>query len=68
MSVYPVGSVRESTRLNFHLRLVRHQNLPPERLLCGRDLRQHFEEGLAIILWDWSYTRYGQVPADLSKS
>ena len=66
-----VGPIREllaQTRLNFDSRLVRHQDLPPKRLLCWRNLRQHFKEGLAIIFWDLSYTRDGQVSVDLSKS
>jgi len=68
MLAYFVGFLRELTRLNFHLRLVRYQDLPPKRFLCRRDLCQHFEEGLAIILWDQSHTRDGQVPVDLSES
>ena len=68
MLVHFVDFLRKLTRLDFHLRLVRYQDLPPKRFLCRRDLRQHFEEGLAIILWYQSHTRDGQVSVDLSES
>ena len=53
------------TRLNFRLRLVRHKDLPPKRLLGGRDLRQHFKEGLAVIFWDRPHTCDREVFVDL---
>ena len=49
-----------------HPRLVRNQDISPERVIRRRDLRQHFEEGLEVILWHCPYTCDGQVSVDLS--
>ena len=46
-------------------RLVRHEDLPPERVHGGRDLREHAQEGLEVELWDRTYPRDGQMSAHL---
>jgi hypothetical protein len=49
-------------------RLVRHQDIPPECLEYGGDLREHSKKGLEAFIWRWSYSRYRQVPTYLPES
>jgi len=49
-------------------RLVRHEDLPPECLEHGGDLREHSKKGLEAFIWRQSYPRYRQVPTHLPES
>ena len=62
--IYPVINIPSS----LVDRLVRHQDIPPECLECGGDLREHSKKGLEAFIWRRSYPHYNQVPTHLPES
>ncbi len=53
---------------SFIFRLVCHQDIPPECLEHGGDLREHSKKGLEVLIWHWSYPRHHQMPTHLPES
>lgn len=42
-----------------------NEDIPSECLKCGRDMREHTQEGLEGGIWDWSYFDHHQMSLDL---